>query len=430
MNARLAAVYALYDVIVAGRSLTATLAEQFKEISTPADKGLCQEITYGTLRHYASLQQTLRPFLKKPIPTKNKPLEIILCAAIYQLVVLKLPSYAVLNESVKTVKPIDFEWASGFINAVLRNITRSENLSLQTDKSHDHPFWLAKRLRNAYPDQADTLFNANHHAAHVMLRVRPQSEQNRDDYLHTLSNIPITAKAHIDNKEAIVLTQSANVADLPGFKHGQITVQDANAQLAANLLGVKTGMRVLDACAAPGGKTAHIFDKADNLDLTALDTSAERVATMKNTFTRLNIAADIKTAPLEKTSDWYSGKPFERILLDAPCSATGVIRKHPDILFHRRESDISDLTTIQATLLDTCWSLLADGGRLLYATCSILPEENIEQITAFVARTPNAILRPLGHNRALENDTGTLQFLPNEWGDGFFYALLEKQQAD
>lgn len=423
MNARLAAVYALYDVIVARRSLSATLAEQLAAISNPADKGLCQEIVYGTLRHYPSLQQTLRPFLKKPIPAKNKPLEMILCAALYQLLILKLPSYAVINESVDTVKPIDFEWASGFINGVLRNVTRTEHVSLKTDKHHDHPAWLAEQIRLAYPEQANTIFATNHYPARVMLRVRHGS---RDDYLNQLQQHGIAAERHIDNKDAVVLTASSNIADLPGFADGDVTVQDANAQLAANLLGIQAGQSVLDACAAPGGKTAHIADKADDLHLTAIDNMPERVEKLQQTLSRLKITAKVITADVGDADGWHDGKLFDRILLDAPCSATGVIRKHPDILFHRREDDVAELIAVQVKLLDACWSMLKPGGRLLYATCSVLPAENVAQIQAFLTRTDNAIIKPVGHNRAIAKEAGTLQFLPDEWGDGFFYALLEK----
>lgn len=427
---RLAAIYALYDVIVGRKSLSVTLNEQLSMLEKPADRGLCQEVVYGTLRNYPSLQATLAIFLKKKITTKNEPLEIILCAAMYQLYVLKSPSYAVINESVALVKPIDFEWAAGFINGVLRAANRVDDNKkiLLTDKNRDHPSWLAKKIRSAYPEQAEQIFAANHQAARVMLRVR---HLTRESYLAQLNQQDIAAIAHIDNKDAVVLTQSANIATLPLFAAGGVTVQDANAQLAANLLGVKSGMQILDACAAPGGKTAHIADKAANLDITAIDNIPSRVAIMQNTFQRLDVKATVITANVQNTAAWHTGQLFDRILLDAPCSATGVIRKHPDILFHRRENDLLELAAIQSTLLDTCWELLKPGGRLLYATCSILPEENSQQINAFLARTPNTLLKPLGHNRAVNGDQnrcGTLQFLPDAWGDGFFYASIEKPE--
>lgn len=423
INPRLAATYALYDVIVGRQSLSVTLQEQLTAIDHPADRGFCQEIIYGTLRHYASLQATLAPFLKKKISPKNKPLEIVLCAAVYQLYHLKLPDYAVINESVFVTKSIDFEWATGFVNGVLRNAARADNSTLIRDKHHDHPAWLAKKIRQAYPDHADAVFAANHHSARTMLRVR---HADRAAYLSALHAHEIAAVPHIDNKDAVVLTDSVMMRDLPSFTVGGVTVQDANAQLAANLLGVKSGMRVLDACAAPGGKTAHIADKADSLQITAIDCAAERVALMKNTLQRLSVTAKVITADVKDTATWFDGNTFDRILLDAPCSATGVIRKHPDILFHRRESDLKALAATQAQLLDTCWTLLKPKGRLLYATCSILPEENSEQIRDFLAGTPDAVLKPLGHNRAVKSDNGLLQFLPDEWGDGFFYAAIEK----
>ncbi len=423
MNPRLAATYVLYDIIVGRQSLSATLNERLAAIDNAADRGLCQEIVYGTLRHYPSLQATLAPFLRKAISNKNKPLEILLCSAIYQLYQLKLPDYAVINESVAVVKTIDFAWARGFINAVLRHIARAKERTLTIDKDVDHPKWLAKKIRTAYPTRAKTVFAANHHPARVMLRVRHGS---RDDYLKQLQQDNIKAIPHLDNKDAVVLMQSTAISDLPEFRQGGVTVQDANAQLAANLLGIKANMRILDACAAPGGKTAHIADKADNLQITAVDHMPGRIAMLNNTLERLNVRANVVTADLQNIDAWYDGQAFDRILLDAPCSATGVIRKHPDILFHRQESDLQNLTDVQTQLLHTCWPLLAPGGRLLYATCSILPEENIDQVKAFLAQTPDAGLKPLGHNRAIQNNLGTLQFLPDEWGDGFFYAALEK----
>ncbi|PIE44947.1 MAG: 16S rRNA (cytosine(967)-C(5))-methyltransferase [Gammaproteobacteria bacterium] len=426
MNARLAAIYVLYDVIVGRRSLSPALAEQLDKISNPPDRGLTQEIVFGTLRYYSSLQLTIRPFLKKAIPEKNKPLAIVLYSALYQLLMMKLPSYAVINESVDAVKDIDFEWATGFVNGVLRAVVRHGDLTLKRDKNADHPIWLAGAIRSAYPDEAENMFKQNHYPAPVMLRVRRQYH-SRDDYLALLHTNDIQAQAHIDNKDAIILTGKTNVADLPYFSQGQVTVQDANAQLAANLLGVQSGMRVLDACAAPGGKTAHIADKVDGITLTAVDHAAGRIDTLNDTLSRLHVDANVITADLRDTTQWHDGQLFDRILLDAPCSATGVIRKHPDILFNRRQSDITKLSAVQAELLQTCWKLLKPGGRLLYVTCSILPEENIEQVNNFIKKTPDATIRPLGHNRAISNKLGTLQFLPDKYGDGFFYALLEKQ---
>ena len=422
MNARLAAVYALYDVIVERKSLSSTLNDQLSKLTKVSDKGLCQEIVYGTLRYYPSLQKTLNAFLNKSIPDKNKPLEITLCTAIYQLYQLKQPHYAVINESVGLVA-IDFEWAKGFVNGVLRNIVRLNNRVLKTDKYHDHPKWLAKKIQQTYPQQAESIFHENHHAAKVMLLVRHMS---REDYLAKLHEREIDAYPHIDNKDAIILNQSIKVTTLPLFSEGFVTVQDANAQLAANLLGVRSGMHILDACAAPGGKTAHIADKANDITLTAIDKSAERTKLLENTLARLRVSAKIITADMLEVDSWHDGKLFDCILLDAPCSATGVIRKHPDILFHRRQSDIATLVNIQSQLLDVCWTLLKPKGRLLYATCSILPEENTGQIQAFLSRTSNALVKPLGHNRSIVKQSGFLQFLPDEMGDGFFYAALEK----
>jgi len=423
MNSRRVAVAVLCEVIIKKRSLSGVLNTNLNRLSLDADRRLCQEIIYGTLRYYHSLRNSLRLHLKKRISKKNRALEIILCSAIYQLRKLSLPDYAVIDETVKLLYTVDMMWATGFVNAVLRKIASTEHSALHSDAHHDHPAWLATRILAFYPMQAAAIFAANHQAAKPMLRVRGQS---RDDYLKELHAKNIRAATHIDHKEAIVLEKFVPIDELPHFQQGHVTVQDANAQLAANLLAVKPGMRVLDACAAPGGKTAHIADKASGLDITALDVSAARVAEMQENFKRLQIEAKVVTAALQDCHQWFDGRLFNRILLDAPCSGTGVIRKHPDILFHRQESDIATLTATQLTLLMTCWRMLTAGGRLLYATCSILPEENTEVIQTFLEKNPDAAIKSLGHHRAIKSALGVLQFLPDEWGDGFFYALLVK----
>ncbi|WP_152810128.1 16S rRNA (cytosine(967)-C(5))-methyltransferase RsmB [Ostreibacterium oceani] len=469
ISPRLAAVYAINDVINSGQSLRYALSKNLEKIATAADKGLCHEITYGTLRYYPSLVKTLRPYLKKNITKKNQIVKILLVSALYQLIQLKLPSYAVINESVALCKSLNMAWATGFANAVLRRIAGAEDLAkdsvkysakdaaknaakdaiMQQDDFADHPTWLWQRIQRAYPDKAETLLAANHQPAPMMLRVHDTARFSQTSYLAALQAAGIDAAAHIDAKAAIVLAAPVAVSQLPFFDEGAVTVQDANAQLAANLLGVKAGHHVLDACAAPGGKTAHIATKASPITLTAVEIDPTRSERMRDTLSRLkagfahDVTINVKVADLADLAAWHNGQSFDRILLDAPCSATGVIRKHPDILHHRRESDLQALCQLQGQLLDLCWQLLAPGGRLLYATCSVLPEENQQQIARFLQRHTAAKLRPLAHNRTVavadhnqsnheqggvQNPelSGCLQFLPDAWGDGFFYAALEK----
>lgn len=426
---RALALATLCAVVLEHRSLASLLPQMQQQLPQAADRALLQRLVYGTLRYYPSLKKTLRPYLKKSIPKKQRVLEVLLLMALYQLILLEMPAYAVLNESVALAKQQGKQqaFAAGFVNAVLRAFL-AKPIALMQDENADHPAFLAKQLRAIYGDeQAATIFATHHAAGAMMLRVRKGS---RDDYLKKLQAAGIAASAHQDHKEAIVLAEPVSVNTLPDFADGAVTVQDANAQLAALLLGSKPGMHVLDACAAPGGKTAHILDKAidfsPNITLLALEIDPNRAARMVENNQRLGLLATVQVADAANPTDWFDGVLFDRILLDAPCSATGVIRKHPDILFHRTAEDIAALTKTQQALLQALWPLLKVGGRLLYATCSLLPEENEQQIIYFLKHQADARLLPLAHHRAYSTNAGMLQFLPDTTGDGFFYALLEK----
>ena len=290
------------------------------------------------------------------------------------------------------------------------------------------PEWLAQRVRVDWPRQADAIFAASAEEAPMWLRVHARAT-TRDAYLDRLHEAGIPASVHDDLPDAIRLAEALPVQQLPGFDEGVASVQDGAAQRVADALAPPPRARVLDACAAPGGKSAHLAERDPSLRITALDIDSRRVRRMQDTFTRLKLEVDARAADALHPGNWWDGTPFDAILIDAPCSATGIVRRQPDVLLHRREADIAALGKTQSALLDAAWPLLAPGGTLLYATCSILREENASQVEAFLARTPDAALEPL--DESYGHDTGFgRQRLPGEHGlDGFFYARLRKAQA-
>lgn len=422
-QARLMAWQALNQVIIDKKSLAVFWEDTLNKLPDSRERAFCHEIVFGSLRHYQSLKITLNQCLKKPLSNKNKALETLLISALYQLKFLNSADYAVINESVNLCQQPPFVWAKSLVNAVLRHYIKSGKPYRQTSNL---PEWLLTKLSTAYPAQMADLEVALQTAPSVMLRVH---EGDRQVHIDQLNEQGIACKAHPDAKEAIILTNSANIFELPAFQSGQLTVQDANAQLAANLLQIKGGQTILDACAAPGGKTAHIYAKSKSLNpkpsIIALDNSEKRTKKMQQTLARLHCDVEVLTDSLENFSQ-FSAQRFDRILLDAPCSATGVMAKHPDIAFIRDKATIDELVKTQTKLLEAAWQLLAPKGILLYATCSILPEENHQQISHFLSNHPDAQLDKLAHNRTITDGSGSLQFLPGELGDGFFYARLKK----
>lgn len=429
-SARAIAWQALNNVVIEQKSLALFWENSLNQLPDARERALCHEIVFGSLRHYQSLKATLNQFLKKPINRKNQAIETLLVSALYQLKFLSSADYAVINESVnlcqqtiQQTKQQNYSWAKGLVNATLRNYIKADKPYKSVSNLPD---WLSHKLNSAYPEHMESLATAMQTPTKVMLRVHQGERQAHIDVLNAEG---FACQAHLDAKEAIILTESANIFELPQFINGELTVQDANAQLAANLLQIKAGQTILDACAAPGGKTAHLFAKSQAVEpapqITALDDNPKRVAKMQQTLSRLHCNVSIETTDLVDYSQTTDNR-FERILLDAPCSATGVIAKHPDIAFIRDEETVSELVKTQATLLDAAWQLLKPEGILLYATCSILPEENQLQIEQFLANHPDAQLNKLAHNRAIATTQGSLQFLPSELGDGFFYARIRK----
>ncbi|HCP02441.1 MAG: 16S rRNA (cytosine(967)-C(5))-methyltransferase [Pseudomonadales bacterium] len=433
MNARAAAARALAAVLAGKASLGGSLPAQLKAVA-PRDQGLVQELAFGTARWYNRLEGLARELLNKPMKPTDQDLHALLLVGLYQLLYLRIPAHAAIAETVNAAVSLDKPWAKGLLNAVLRRVQREgEALLAAVDKSPSqrcaHPGWLYKRLQRAWPDQLDAITSANNLHPPMTLRVN-QRRLSRDAYLQQLADAGIDASACPFSAVGIQLATPCDVNLLPGFADGLVSVQDEAAQLAAPLLDLKPGLRVLDACCAPGGKTCQILEQQPDLsEVVALDLEPARLKRVEENLDRLRLNATLIAADGRAVDQWWDGTPFQRILLDAPCSATGVIRRHPDIKLTRTSADIAPLAALQGELLDALWPTLEVGGILVYATCSVLPDENTRVIEAFLAREPGARLLDIGGDYGVAQPCGR-QLLPQADGhDGFYLARLIKLSA-
>ena len=419
---RVAAARALDQVLHRGRSLKATLSTVLPTLADVRDRALVEAIVLAALRQRARFDHALREWMAKPLPERDHELRALLHCGFAQLL-LGVPAHAALAATVDAARAMGRQHQAGLVNALLRRAQR-EGIP-EAAPADAWPQWLAQRVRRDWPQAADAIFAASAEEAPMWLRVNPRLH-TRDDYLQRLHDAGIEADLQEGLADAIRLAQPQPVQHLPGFDAGAVSVQDAAAQRVADALQPAAGARVLDACAAPGGKAAHLLERDPSLRITALDVDARRVRRMQDTFERLGLAIESRVADAMRPDTWWDGVPFAAILIDAPCSATGIVRRQPDVLLHRREADIDTLRATQADLLDALWRVLAPGGTLLYATCSILRAENSTQVQAFQARTADARLEPL--DAGFGHDTGHgHQRLPGEQGmDGFFYARLRK----
>jgi 16S rRNA (cytosine967-C5)-methyltransferase len=349
---------------------------------------------------------------------------------IYQLRFMRIPDHAAVNESVKLTQKLKKKWAKGFVNGVLRSCSREEQkfdqkIAEREEANYAHPQWLLKKLQEDWPDDWSQIAIQNNQQAPMVLRVN-QQKSTVDDYIQRLSERKINALPLDYAENAVLLQQACDVNMLPGFEQGVVSVQDSAAQQAAMLLDLNENCYVLDACAAPGGKTAHILETKPSVKMLALDLSDKRVELIKDTLARLTLKAEVRSADAQRVEDWWDGRMFDRILLDAPCSATGVIRRNPDIKIHRSAKDIEAVVNAQKTLLDRLWPLLKPGGILLYATCSILKDENENQIQQFLDKYDDATEVKLNVAWGKKCKAG-VQVLPGDHQmDGFYYAKIKK----
>ena len=436
LNTRAAAAKLSWNIIDKGQSLDATIASFF-ELSdySPQDRGFIQELVYGVCRWYGELDAVASTLLKSPVRNKDRVIHFVLLVGLYQLRHLDTAEHAGVDETVSACKQLDKQWAKNVINGCLRNYLRApENNEINmTAASLSHPDWIKAAIKSAWPDHLNTILNANNQRPAMCLRVNSR-QQSRDQYLEILTNSDISAKADPYSKDGIILNQACAVTALPGFDEGTCSVQDTAAQIAADLLlpentPAQTSLTILDACAAPGGKTAHIQERCDNKAIVhALDISERRCQQLESTLARLQLNAEIRVADATKTPSWNPPQEgYDRILIDAPCSGLGVIRRHPDIKHHRRPTDIDTLEMVQARILDQLWALLKPDGLMLYMTCSVLPKENEKQVIKFLKRTNDAKLIEMQHPNGLTLEHG-VQTLPGVHDmDGFYYCLLGKR---
>ncbi len=420
---RVTAARVLDAVLHEGRSLKAALAEALPALADTRDRALVEAIVFTALRQRSRYDAAVTQWVSKPLNSRDQPLRALLHAGFAQWE-LGVPAHAAVAATVDAARALGRAHQAGLVNALLRRAQR-EGLP-QADSASAWPAWLAGQVRDDWPQQADAVFAASAEAAPMWLRVNRRAT-TRAAYATLLQHSAIAAHVADGVPDGLRLDAGLPVQQLPGFDAGTVSVQDAAAQRVADALAPPTAARVLDACAAPGGKTAHLLERDASLRVLALDIDPRRVRRMQEAFARLRLDVDARAADAADPQAWWDGVPFDAILIDAPCSATGIVRRQPDVLLHRREVDIAALARIQAGLLDASWPLLADGGVLLYATCSILRQENSVQVEAFLARTPGAALEPL--DATFGHDTGHgHQRLPGEEGmDGFFYARLRKQ---
>lgn len=442
MNTRASAAKVLSQVIPRqpqqpGLHLDEGLQQAFSSLE-PRDHSLLQEFCYGVCRHYCQLDYYASRLLKKPFKAKDTDLYFLLLVGFYQLYFMRIPDHAVISETVNACKSLKKTSAKGLINGVLRNAQRQRQQLLAAQPNlpavrFNHPDWLMEKIKFDYPNQWQQILKNNNLRPPMVLRVN-QQKTDRDHYLSLLQQHGIAAQAGQLCDEAIYLQQPYPVQQLPRFEQGFVSVQDEAAQLCANLLNVESHHRVLDACAAPGGKTAHLLEQWPDLDLLAIDINAKRLKKVRENLQRLDLNCSkvkLKSSDAKDTSQWWEEKFFDRILLDAPCSASGVIRRHPDIKWHRQGEEFEKLSAQQFDLLNALWPTLKPGGKLLYATCSIFKQENSLLIEKFLAQNDDAEQQAisLSPNPTLNVDCGYgVQLLAMENGtDGFYFAYLKKR---
>ena len=396
---------------------------------------LLRELCFGTCRWFHQLDGVLQQLIDKPLRKKDTDIYCLLLCGLYQLKYLRLPDYAAINETVNASVVLKKNWAKALINGVLRQYQRmlanpDQKLPENDQARYSHPAWLIEAIKVAWPQHwQHTLDAANQHPP-LTLRVNAL-KNSRAEFLSALADHDIPATPGSLTDSAVYLTEGRPVSSIPGFFDGLVSVQDEASQLIPGLLQLSAGQRVLDACAAPGGKTCHMLEHQPALQhITALDIEPRRLTRVQDNLTRLALDMDrveLKAADGTQTNAWWDGQAFDRILLDAPCSATGIIRRQPDVKLLRKPDDIPRLGALQAQLLDALWACLKPGGVMLYSTCSILPAENSDQILAFTGRTADAEALPIEANWGLAGAIGR-QLLPQESGpDGFYFAVLRKK---
>jgi 16S rRNA (cytosine967-C5)-methyltransferase len=430
MNLRLIAANVINEV-TEGRSLTDSLALAFQKMKDARDRAFVQAVCYGVCRFYTRLDVVLSNLLVKPMSAKDGDVHALILVGLYQLMEMRVPPHAAVSETVNATEDLKKAWARGFVNAILREYLRrqEEVTSIWQDDEeakYAHPDWWIASTKKAWPSEWQAIMAANNEHPPFSIRVN-RLHISRADYLKQLEANNINASLIPETQDGIMLDAPIHAEELPGFQKGDVSVQDGAAQLAVDLLELTPGLHVLDACAAPGGKLTHMLEREPKLaSITAVEKDATRMRTIKENLTRLQLQAECVCHDVLDAAAWWNGESFDRILLDAPCSASGVIRRHPDIKLLREPTDIPALAEEQYHLLKSLWALLKPGGLLVYATCSFFPEENANVVQRFISAHADAsedkITAAWGQTCAIGR-----QVLPGEHGmDGFYYARLRK----
>ncbi|MDQ8941905.1 16S rRNA (cytosine(967)-C(5))-methyltransferase RsmB [Acinetobacter soli] len=406
-----------------GQSLSGILHQQLNDIPD-RDRALFHELVLGTLRQWFALKAITLPLLTKPL--NNETVESCLYLGLYQVLCTRIPAHAAISETVTATKQLGFHALSGIVNAILRRATReTDAFQSQLQQAHGLPSWLYKRLKRDWPAQLDDLCQQLKHTAPLTLRIN-QRQIGRDAYLLKLQAQSIQARACAWSDVGIVIEQSVQITELPGYQQGWFSVQDEHAQLCASLLHDLDQKIVLDACAAPGGKTAHLLEAFKSEQLIALDHDAKRLLRVSENISRLQLDASRLEILAADATTWQAPDALDCIVLDAPCSAIGVLRRHPDIRLLRQSTDIAQTVALQQQILKNLWPQLKVGGTLLYITCSILKPENEQQMQAFFAEHANASELKIEADWGIEQAYGR-QLLPTSGqGDGFYYCRIKK----
>ncbi len=421
----------LTSVVRDGKSLGDLLRARQQSLNVH-DAARLQELTYGAIRWSYRLDAIVNELLDKPLRNKDTDVKVLLWQALYEMLYMRTPDYAVVNSYAALTRNLKKNWARALVNGSLRTFLRTredllERVDANTPARHSLPVWFYDAVIADWgKEKAEAVFAAGNQKAPLVLRVN-QQKLSRDEYMTRLEAAGIEASFPVLGNHAVVVQGGSRIDTLPGFEAGHFSVQDSAAQLAAELVSPAGGERVLDACAAPGGKTGHLLELAPDIDLLALDNDKRRLQRVNENLSRLNLSVQMQCADASAIQQWWDGREFEAVLLDAPCSALGVVRRHPDIRRLRRHTDIDNLTGLQRQLLDTLWTTVARGGRLVYATCSVLKRENEEVIAAFLADTADASELNIDADWGLACSHGR-QILPGQHdSDGFYYAILQKR---
>jgi len=415
-NTRFIALEAICSVVLEKKSLSAFVYPE-------QDSALTKSLVFGTIRFYHQLNDIVTQLLKHSLKKEDLDIHCLMLLGAYQLLHSKVATHASIFETVNVVNALNKPWAKGLVNAILRQIDRDKEI-LRAQTHYSHPSWLVKKIKQNYPNDFERIFAQNNIQAPMTIRIHSKTAINA--YQTELDEIGISGKTINVAPQALVLNRPTNVFNLPGFNQGSCYVQDGSAQLSAQLLNPNNHDYILDACSAPGGKTTHLSELAPQASIIALDSDKDRLQRVKENAQRFNINNIKIVHGHAQQQDWWDGEKFDKILLDAPCSATGVIRRHPDIKLLRKPKDISALVDLQQSILENLWKMLKPGGALLYATCSILKSENEEQISNFLHSHTDANEEQINLDWGIKTSVGKQQ-LPGGDFDGFYYAKIVKK---